>query len=243
MTKWYVHSYENGSMVDGPGIRFVIFLSGCPLRCQYCHNPDTWDTTKSGKLTDSTEVIQKVKGALNFIKNGGGVTISGGEPLIKPEFVVEILKECKKMGLHTTLDTSGFLVKNLTKDILKNTDLFIVDLKCYNPKTYKKVTGVELQPTLEFIEILEKNNKPFWLRFVLVPGLTDNIKDIEKMADYISHLKNLERFEVLPFHKMGEFKWKELGYKYKLSKILPPSLDLLNKVLAVFKKKNIKVHC
>ena len=229
-------------MVDGPGIRFVVFLSGCPLRCQYCHNPDTWDMAKSGKLTDSVEVIKKIKDACNFIKDNGGITISGGEPLMQPGFVIEILKECKKMGLHTVLDTSGFLVKNLTKDVLKNTDLFITDLKCYNPKTYKKVTGVELQPTLQFIETLEKNNKPFWLRFVLVPGLTDNIEDIGKMADYVSKLKHMEKFEILPFHKMGEFKWKELGYKYKLSKTTTPSHDLIQKVVEIFKSKGVQAY-
>jgi pyruvate formate lyase activating enzyme len=243
MVKGYVHSYESGAMVDGPGIRFVIFFSGCPLRCQYCHNPDTWDMKKGGTQTDSSDILAKIKSTSGFIKSsGGGVTISGGEPLMQPEFLAEILKGCKEIGLNTAVDTSGYLVKNLNDEILKNTDLFLVDIKSYNAKTYKEVTGAELAPTLEFIGKLQQYNKHMWIRFVLVPGLTDNLDDIQNMAVYVSKIKNVDRLEVLPFHKLGEFKWKELGYDYKLSNTKIPTIELVEKVKKIFKDQGITTY-
>jgi len=241
MTNGYVHSIENGVMVDGPGIRTVIFFSGCPLRCQYCHNPDTW-IMKNGKKTTISQVLEQINKTSNFIKNSkGGITISGGEPLMQPKFLLEILKECKKLNIHTAIDTSGYLIKNLNKEIIKNTDLFLVDLKSYNSKTYKKITNIELKPTLEFLNILHKNQKPVHIRFVLVPNLTDNLLDIENMAKFLKTMTNIELVEILPFHKMGEFKWKELKLDYKLYKKQPPTKDLIKKVKEIFEKQEMKV--
>lgn len=241
MTKGYVHSIENGSMVDGPGVRFVVFFSGCLLRCQYCHNPDTWKL-KSGKEIELNDILLQIKSASSFLKTAkGGVTLTGGEPLLQPKFLLEILKECKRLGLHTAVDTSGFLVQNLSKEILENTDLFLLDLKSFNPKTYKKITGKELAPTLEFLDILEKNKKPTWIRFVLVPNLSDDLDDIEKMAKYLKTKSNIERVEILPFHKMGEFKWKNAGLDYKLKDTKVPSLELIKKVRNIFEKQGLSV--
>lgn len=242
MTKGYIHSIENGSMIDGPGVRFVIFFSGCPLRCQYCHNPDTWEL-KSGKEIELNEIISQIKSASKFLKIAkGGVTITGGEPLMQPKFLLEILKECKQLGLHTAIDTSGFLVQNLSKEILENTDLFLLDIKSFNPKTYEKITSKVLAPTLEFLNILEENNKATWIRFVLVTNLSDNLVDIEKMVKYLKNKSNVELVEILPFHKMGEFKWNNLGLDYQLKNTRPPSAELIKKVRDIFKSKGLMVR-
>jgi len=241
MTKGYIHSIENGSMVDGPGVRFVIFFSGCPLRCQYCHNPDTWEL-KSGKETELNEILSQIKSSSSFLKTAkGGVTISGGEPLLQSDFLLKILKGCKEFGLHTAVDISGFLVKNLSKEILKNTDLFLLDIKSFNPKTYEEITSKPLTPTLEFLDILEKNKKPTWVRFVLVPNLSDDLEDIEKMAKYLKTKSNVEVVEILPFHKMGEFKWNNLCLDYKLKDTKSPSVELVKKVKNIFEKQGLSV--
>jgi len=241
MTKGYIHSIENGSMIDGPGVRFVVFFSGCPLKCQYCHNPDTWEL-KSGKETALNEILSQIKSSANFLKIAkGGVTITGGEPLMQPDFLLKILKGCKEFGLHTAVDTSGFLVKNLSKEILENTDLFLLDIKSFNPKTYEEITSKPLAPTLEFLDILEKNNKPAWVRFVLVPNLSDDLSDIKKMAKYLKTKSNVELVEILPFHKMGEFKWNNLCLDYKLRDTKSPSTELVKKVKSIFEENGLSV--
>jgi len=242
MIKGYIHSIESGSMIDGPGVRFVIFFSGCPLGCQYCHNPDTWQL-KSGKETSLSEVVEKIKSTSDFLKTAsGGVTITGGEPLFQPKFLLAILKACKKLNLHTAVDTSGFLIKNLSKEILKNTDLFLLDLKSFDPKIYYDITGKELAPTLKFLEILEKNKKPTWIRFVLVPNLTDDVESLKSMAKFLKDKSNIKLVEILPFHKMGEFKWNNLGLEYKLKNTKPPSSELIRKVQNIFEKQGLRVR-
>lgn len=241
MVKGYVHSYESGAMVDGPGVRFVLFLSGCPLRCQYCHNPDTWDM-KNGQEMDSSEILEKIKSVAQFLKIAkGGVTISGGEPFLQPEFLLEILKGCKKMGVHTAVDTSGFLVNKLSQEILDNTNLFLLDIKAFDTEIYKEVTGVELHPTLEFLDKTREANKKVWVRYVLVPNLTDNLKMIENLAKHLKDYPNVEFIDMLPFHKLGEFKWKKLGLEYKLWDTKTPSKDSQETVRNIFRKEGLKI--
>ncbi|HKL15723.1 MAG TPA: pyruvate formate-lyase-activating protein [Balneolaceae bacterium] len=238
----YLHSVETAGALDGPGIRRVLFLNGCPLKCVYCHNPDT-RRYKGGNITDAfTELkaISKQKEMLISMK--GGVTVSGGEPLWQPEFVKAIFEGSKMMGLHTALDTSGFLGKKADDELLSNTDLVLLDLKHFDPEGYKRVTGVDLQPTLDFAERLAELNKPVWLRFVLVPGYTDDMKAIRKMATYVKRLGNVERVEVLPFHKMGEYKWEAMEMDYELFEIPEPEPELVQLTKRQFELEEIPVY-
>lgn len=237
----YIHSIETCGTVDGPGIRFVIFFQGCPLRCMYCHNPDSWKL-KEGKTIDVDTLLKEIlkyRSYMNF--SGGGVTISGGEPLLQAQYVQELLKACKNNNIHTALDTSGYIFNDTVKQVLQYTDLILLDIKCYNEKKYKKLTGVELSPTLKFLNYLSTINKPTWIRYVLVPSITDDDNDIENLAIYLSKYKNIEKIELLPFHKMGEYKWTSLGYDYKLKDIKEPSIELINKAKRIFEKYNLVV--
>ncbi len=237
-----VHSVESCGTVDGPGIRYVIFSQGCPLRCQYCHNPDTWKA-EEGEAMDSNELVKEIVKYKPYMKSSkGGLTISGGEPLLQAAFVSEIFKKVKAKGIHTCLDTSGFIPIDKIGDVLDYTDLVLLDIKSYNPKTYKKLTGVELAPTLKFAQELMKRHIPVWIRYVLVPHLTDDMNDIEELAKYLTTLKNVKRIDVLPFHKMGEFKWKELGYAYKLANTPEPSEDLVEETKEVFQKYGLPIY-
>ena len=225
--KGYVHSIETGGMVDGPGIRYVVFFAGCALRCKYCHNPDTWKL-KDGRLYSVGEIvddIQKYKSYLSFSK--GGVTITGGDPFVQPDFLAALLAACSEAGFHTALDTSGYASQEAAALALANTDLLILDIKTINPTVYKKITGVRLDRTLEMLQLSQLMGVPVWIRFVLVPGLTDSLDDIREMADYLKNFDNIEKVEVLPFHKMGEFKWEALGLTYELADVEPPSADML----------------
>ncbi len=238
----YLHSVETAGALDGPGIRRVLFLNGCPLKCVYCHNPDT-RRYKGGNKTDAfTELkaISRQKEMLISMK--GGVTVSGGEPLWQPEFVKAIFEGSKMMGLHTALDTSGFLGKKADDELLSYTDLVLLDLKHFDPEGYKRVTGVDLQPTLDFAERLAEMNKPVWLRFVLVPGYTDDMSAIRKMAAYVKKLGNVERVEVLPFHKMGEYKWEAMEMDYELYNIPEPEPELVQKTKHQFELEEIPVY-
>lgn len=229
----YVHSVVTGGAVDGPGLRFVVFLQGCKLRCRYCHNPDSW-IMRDGKKTSSDALIKEIAEYKPFIAKNGGVTISGGEPLAQPEFVTAVFKGCKAEGLHTALDTSGFLGDNATDELLSVTDLVLLDIKHFDPEAYKDVTGGELAPTLRLAEKLASIKKPMWLRYVLVPGLTDDAHSIEGLAVFAAKLGNVERVEVLPFHKMGEPKWDALKYDYRLKDTEPPSAKLVADTKALF---------
>jgi pyruvate formate lyase activating enzyme len=237
----YVHSSEAGGAVDGPGVRFVLFLSGCPLRCQYCHNPDTWHM-REGKNTSSREVLAEIASYSQFLKRAhGGVTISGGEPMVQSAFAGEIFKGAKAMGLHTAIDTSGFLGKHVSDEFLADVDLVLLDIKAFSEATYREVTGVALQPTLDFARRLAAMGKPVWLRYVLVPGLTDHFDEIEELAAFAKSLGNVERVDVLPFHKLGEYKWKECGQPYKLDKTEPPSRETTERAKAIFRNAGLEV--
>jgi pyruvate formate lyase activating enzyme len=237
----YVHSIETAGTVDGPGIRFILFTTGCPLRCQYCHNPDTWHL-KNGRHVSVDEVMEEIEKYADFLNDaGGGVTISGGEPLFQDKFLANILRRCKGRGLHTALDTSGFLVGRMTRQMLDDTDLVLLDIKSVDPNTYQRVTGVKLEPTLKFARRLSDIGKPIWLRFVLVPDLTDDFDEVESLAEFAATLKSMERVEVLPFHKMGEHKWEALGLKYKLGDTEPPSDKLVSRVQDQFRERGATV--
>ncbi len=237
----YVHSIETAGTVDGPGIRFILFTTGCPLRCQYCHNPDTWHL-KNGRHVSVDEVMEEIEKYADFLNDaGGGVTISGGEPLFQDKFLANILRRCKDRGIHTALDTSGFLVGRMTRQMLDDTDLVLLDIKSVDPNTYQRVTGVKLEPTLKFARRLSDIGKPIWLRFVLVPDLTDDFDEVESLAEFATILKSMERVEVLPFHKMGEHKWEALGLKYKLGDTEPPSDKLVSRVQDQFRERGATV--
>jgi len=212
-----VHSWDLSTGVDGPGTRFVTFLSGCPLTCLYCHNPDTW-RMRDGKRTTADEIVAEAAEYTRFIKAaGGGTTVSGGEPLLQPVFTGELLHRFKhELGLHTALDTSGFLGVRATDVLLRDTDLVLLDIKSWDRVTYREVTGRPLRPTLDFAHRLADLGKEVHVRFVLVPGLTDAPANIEGVAAFAASLGNVTRVDVLPFHKLGEAKWQRLGRPFAL---------------------------
>lgn len=231
----WIHSTETGGAVDGPGIRYVLFMSGCLLRCAYCHNPDTWHM-HHGKPTTSNEVLAEIASYAKFLTHAkGGVTLSGGEPLVQPDFTHAILRGCKEMGLHTALDTAGFLGMHADDYLLSDVDLVLLDIKAFSEETYQDLTGVALEPTLAFARRLAAMGKPVWLRYVLVPGLTDKFEEIEGLAAFAASLGNVERVDVLPFHKMGEFKWAAEGVPYRLTDTPAPPPELVDRVRAVFR--------
>lgn len=233
MSTGFVHTYEIGSFVDGPGVRFVVFLSGCPLRCQYCHNPDTWAC--GGEPTDAAVVLGTIARSAEFLRAGeGGVTVSGGEPLGQAAFTVELLRGAQAQGLHTALDTSGYLGSRLTDEMLPAADLVLLDIKAWDPQVYRDLTGVELAPTLEFAERLSSHCRPMWVRFVLVPGLTDRREDLQGLARFVSGLSSVERVEVVPFHQMASHKWESLGLEYRLKGTPEPTPAQLAEAKRVF---------
>ena len=210
----YVHSYETGSRYDGPGVRVVLFVSGCLLRCQYCHNPDTWHL-KDGYHIPAQLVIDRLRsfaGPLRMLD--GGLTISGGEPMVQLEFTRRVFAGAREMGLHTAIQTSGFLGARADDDYLANISLVMLDIKSGDPDTYRRATERDLAPTLRFAERLAAMNKPVWVRFTLVPGLTDDPANVDAVARFVAPMKNVQWVEVQPFHQMGAFKWKAMGLDY-----------------------------
>ncbi|WP_407838789.1 pyruvate formate-lyase-activating protein [Streptomyces sp. DSM 116496] len=230
-----VHSWDLSTGVDGPGTRFVTFLSGCPLTCLYCHNPDTM-RMRNGKRTSADDVIAEARKYTKFIAaSGGGATISGGEPLLQPVFAGELLHRMKNdLGLHTALDTSGFLGARATDALLRDVDLVLLDIKSWDRETYKKVTGRPLEPTLDFARRLADLGKEVHLRFVLVPGLTDARENVEGVAAFAGTLGNVSRVDVLPFHKLGESKWEALDMKFTLHDTPSPTAGQVAEAKAVF---------
>lgn len=212
----YVHSVETGGTLDGPGIRFVLFLNGCPLRCLYCHNPDTW-LLRRGTLKTTDEVLEELSGYASFLRRAhGGLTISGGEPLMQPRFAESIFRGAKEMGLHTALDSSGALHEMSPDSFFESVDLVLLDVKAGDDATHRKVTRKPLAPTLNFAERLTRMEKPLWVRFVLVPGLNDEADHLRRVARVIADLPTVERVEILPFHQMASFKYEKLGLTYAL---------------------------
>jgi len=242
-----VHSWELVTAVDGPGTRLTYFLSGCALRCLYCQNPDTWRLpdgipTTLGEVTDRIDHYAAVLKATH-----GGVTLSGGEPLLQHTFAGRIFRHCQSIGLHTALDTSGYLGARVDDAFLDDVNLVLLDVKSGLPETYKKVTGRELAPTLEFGRRLAERGTPMWIRYVLVPDLTDAVDNIDAVADYVQSLQSLgdggavKRVEILPFHQMGTSKWKAIGEPYPLENTKPPSKKLLERVRGQFRARELTV--
>jgi pyruvate formate lyase activating enzyme len=241
MSRGFVHSIEVGSFVDGPGVRFVVFLSGCPLRCKYCHNPDAW-SCRSGEAMTSEEVLARVARSSEFLAaGGGGVTVSGGEPLTQAAFAHDVLAGARRLGLHTALDTSGYLGDKLTDGMLGDIDLVLLDIKSFDEALYRDLTGVELAPTLRFAQRLSDLGKCMWVRFVLVPGLTDGHDNVVGLARFVGTLSSVERVEILPFHQMGRHKWEELRIPYALADTGPPTEESMAQVRALFEAEGLPV--
>jgi pyruvate formate lyase activating enzyme len=235
-----VHSWDIATAVDGPGTRFVVFTAGCPLRCQYCQNPETWHE-RDGQRVSVDELMVDIAKYRRFIEvAGGGVTVSGGEPLLQHTFVAELLHRCKELGLHTALDTSGFLGHHATDALLADTDLVLLDIKSWDPATYRQVTGQEVAPTLTFARRLSDVGKPMWIRFVLVPGLTDDWDNVEGIAEFVATLESVERVDVLPFHKLGAPKYAALGIPFPLADAPAPDAELVERVRGQFIRRGLR---
>src|SRR5262245_2258493 len=203
----FLHSFTTGSALDGPGVRVVAWTTGCMWRCQYCHNPDTW-TMRNGipvSVTRATEQLRKYRQGLKVM--AGGVTFSGGEPLMQDRFIVKMLAAAKGMGIHTTLETNGYLGERLSDAELESIDLVMLGIKAWGDEKHRKLTGREIEPTLAFARRLAAMKRPIWVRFVLVPGLTDEAADVTSIARFAAGLGNVDRVDVLPFHQMGRYKW------------------------------------
>ncbi|MGJ6969753.1 pyruvate formate-lyase-activating protein [Streptosporangium sp. G11] len=231
-----VSSWDLSIGVDGPGTRFTVFTAGCPLRCLYCQNPETW-RMRDGRRVTVDEMMAEVDKYRRFVTvAGGGVTISGGgEPLLQPGFTAEVLRRCHESGLHTALDTSGFLGERATDALLADTDLVLLDLKSSDPAGYRRLTGGSLEPTLRFARRLAELGRPTWIRFVLVPGVTDAQDNVDGVARFVAGLDNVEHVDVLPYHRMAAEKYQRLGLAFPLAGVLPPGQALLERVHAQFR--------
>ncbi|WP_238899509.1 pyruvate formate-lyase-activating protein [Clostridium sp. YIM B02500] len=228
MVKGNVHSIESMGLVDGPGIRVVVFLQGCALRCKYCHNPDTW-AANGGEEYTPEELVKKIERFKTyFASSGGGVTFSGGEPLRQPEFLLETLKLCKSKGINTCIDTAGYGFGDYD-EILKYTDLVLFDIKHFTPEGYKNVTLMNIDESLEFLESMKRNNTKMWIRHVVVPGLTDDIEHLKELKKYIDEIPNVEKVELLPYHLLGTNKYEGLGIKYPLENVKAMDKELIKK--------------
>lgn len=215
-----IHSIETLGTVDGPGIRFIIFMQGCHLKCKYCHNRDTWDLS-CGTIITIEELINKITRYSNYFKaSNGGVTVSGGEPLLQINFLINLFKELKKLNIHTAIDTSGmFSITPKLEELINLTDLFLIDIKHIDSSKCKELVGFSNEKELEFIKYLNEINKPIWLRQVIIPGITDDEKDLLRLKDFIATLSNVQKIELLKYHNMGKFKWESLGEKYELENV------------------------
>lgn len=230
-----MHSYETASGVDGPGLRYVIWLMGCYFRCQYCHNPDTWPIA-GGELQEAEAVLDTIAKYQPFLTAaGGGVTVSGGEPLVQAPFAMNLLRGSKRLGLHTALDTNGYLGHKLSDADLEAIDLVLLDLKAFGPDQHRRVTGIDNHAVLAFAERLSALGRPAWVRFVVVPGLTDDRDDVRELARFVSALSNVERVELLPFHQLGKPKWRQIGLDYPLQDVPAATDELVESVRAEFR--------
>lgn len=225
-----IHSIESFGTVDGPGIRFVIFMQGCLLKCKYCHNRDTWDIT-GGSITSIDELLDRIERYKAYIlPSGGGVTVTGGEPLLQAKFLIALFKELKKRNIPTAIDTSGmFDITDDIKELLNFTDLVLLDIKHINNKKCKDLVGFSNEKELSFARYLSNNNISIWIRQVLIPGITDDEKDLLKLKDFISTLKTVEKVEINPYHELGKFKWEQLCCTYPLEGIRPANSDDVNR--------------
>src|SRR5258706_1585638 len=238
----FLHSFTTGSTVDGPGVRVVAWTSGCQFRCLYCHNPDTWNMTNGIPVTlgRATEELRKYRHGLQAMS--GGFTLSGGEPLMYDRFAVKLLAAGHRIGIHTALDTNGSLGDRLSDTELEDVDLVLLDIKGWSPERHFKLTGAQIGPVLDFARRLSARKKPVWVRFVLIPGLTDDTEDISYIAKFAASLGNVERVDVLPFHQMGRFKWKELKLSYPLDDVQPPTRQRVELACEQFRAEGLTAY-
>ena len=238
----FLHSFTTGSAVDGPGVRVVVWTAGCMWRCLYCHNPDTWTMTNGIPVTvaQATAELKKYRHGLKVMS--GGLTISGGEPLMQHRFVMRLLNAAKAMGIHTTIETNGYYSERLTNDDLDAIDLVMLGIKTWDAERHRHLTGMDNAPTLAFARRLAAQKRKIWIRFVLVPGLTDDRDDVANIARFAAALGNVERVEVLPFHQMGRYKWERLGLQYTLNDVEPPSAELVERTCALFRDVGLTAY-
>lgn len=239
--KGRIHSFESFGTVDGPGIRFVIFMQGCPLRCLYCHNPDTWEVKEEApfRLTPS-ELLTEVLKYRNFIRKGG-VTVTGGEPLLQPDFLQSFFRLCKEEGIHTALDTSGFIISPKAWCAVDEVDLVLLDVKTLDAALHPRLTGVERTHTLKFLDTCEQKRKPVWIRHVIVPGYTDDEGHLSALAEYLSRYTVVQKVELLPYHTMGVFKYEQLGIDYALKGVPALSGESLARAKHIFARFGLPV--
>jgi len=236
----FLHSFTTGSTVDGPGVRVVAWTTGCQFRCLYCHNPDTWNMSNGIPVTlaKATEELRKYRHGLKAMS--GGFTLSGGEPLMQDRFAVKLFTAAKLMGIHTALDTNGALGNRLSDAELEHIDLVLLDIKTWDTERHRQLTGMDNGPTLDFARRLAGRRRPIWVRFVLVPGLTDDDENVSQIANFAGSLGSVERVDVLPFHQMGRFKWNELKLDYTLNDVEPPSREAVERACAKFREEGLK---
>ncbi|WBA18652.1 pyruvate formate lyase 1-activating protein [Salinivibrio kushneri] len=230
-----IHSFESCGTVDGPGIRFIVFMQGCLMRCKYCHNRDTWDT-HGGKEVTVDEIMKDVRAYRHFITaSGGGVTASGGEAMLQPEFVRDFFQAANAEGIHTCLDTNGYIRKHtpVIDEVLDATDLVMLDLKQLNDEVHEDLVGVSNRRTLDFAKYLHKIGQKTWIRYVVVPGYTDDDDSAHRLGQFIKGMDNIEKVELLPYHQLGEHKWEALGYEYELKDVDTPSKEMMDNVKAI----------
>ena len=238
----FLHSFTTGSAVDGPGIRLVAWTAGCQFRCLYCHNPDTWNMMNGMAIP-----LERAVAALSKYRHGlkimsGGFTLSGGEPLMQDRFVVRLLTAAKGMGIHTALDTNGYLGERLSDEDLEQIDLVLLDIKSWDRERHLYLTGKDVGPTLDFARRLSQRRRPMWLRYVLVPGLTDDENGIKQIAAFAAGLGNVGRVDVLPFHQLGRHKWQKLGLNYTLDDVRPPTNEVVERTCEYFRAVGLKAH-
>lgn len=238
--KGRIHSIESFGTVDGPGIRFIVFMQGCLMRCLYCHNRDTWDL-HDGKEVTIDELMKQIKAYRSFYSNGGGVTASGGEAILQAEFVTELFKACKKEGIHTCLDTNGMVRKYtpIIDELIDNTDLVMLDIKQMNEQKHIILTKVSNHRTLEFAQFLAKKEQKTWIRYVVVGGFTDDAESAVQLAEFIKPMKNVEKVELLPYHELGKHKWEALGDTYQLDNVHPPKGETMEMIKKIFVDRGI----
>ena len=238
----FLHSFTTGSTVDGPGVRVVAWTTGCMWRCLYCHNPDTWTLSNGIPVTveKAADELRKYRHGLKMM--AGGFTLSGGEPLMQHRFAVKLFSAAQAMGIHTAVQTNGHYGDKLSDTELQAIDLVLLDLKAWDPERHRRLTGMDNGGTRAFAERLSANHRPMWVRFVLVPGLTDDLEDIKRIATFAARLGNVQRVDVLPFHQLGRYKWKELGIQYTLEQTEPPATEAVERVCGLFKAEGLPAY-
>lgn len=230
----FIHSYESFGTVDGPGLRYVVFMQGCPLHCMYCHNRDTWNKNTPHIIETAEQTFAHILRYKHYYVLAGGVTITGGEPLLQAKYVKELFKLCKKEKLHTAIDTSGYYLNEDVRQALSYTDLVMLDIKSIDEKQHKMLTGVSLKPIMKFLNYVVSINKPLWVRHVVIPGITYNFELLKKLSSFIKTLSNVEKVDILPYHTMGAFKWEKMGLQYPLKGVPALTQEECEKAKKIF---------